>query len=78
MTLRQFAIGRLTELGYTQVISPSRKYAKFAAQAPNKAYYWVGNRFVRIGDTIAESRSVTNFFVRLKTNAIPQAALPKV
>jgi len=78
MTLRQFAIGRLTELGYTQVLSPSRKYAKFATQAPDKAYYWVGNRSVRIGNTIAESRSVTNFFVQLKTGATFQATPPKV
>jgi hypothetical protein len=71
MTLRQFAIGRLTELGYTQVLSPSRKYAKFATPAPNKTYYWVGNRSVRIGDTITESHSVTNFFMQLKAGTLP-------
>jgi len=78
MTLRQFAIGRLTELGYTQVLSPSRKYAKFATQAPNKTYYWVGNRSVRIGNTVAESRSVTDIFARLKVRPDLLVNLPKV
>jgi hypothetical protein len=84
MTLKQFAVNRLTELGYTQVPSSSRKYIKFATPAPNKTYYWVGNRSVRVGGTIAESHSVTDIFARLKVGvvswggAVPQAAPPKV
>lgn len=65
LTLQERIVAKMLEMGYQELISPSKKYRKFTSDKPDR-FYWVGKMgAVRKGKTSTNSLSVSDHWYKM-------------